>query len=271
MSNTGNLSALIGSAGLDASTTSAMELTADTLGPAIMAGLGDVSLDDIGSSEVVLVTLLLDDSGSIRMVAGNTEAVRIGHNTMLDALLAAKQSGDVLISCRYLNDDPPTVDGVLYPYRPLAGAIQLDSHNFNPQGGTPLYDQTAVTLTGVAAKMAEFEAGGVAARAITVIVTDGSDQHSYTHRTADSVRPIIEGLLKTEQHIIAAMGIDDGGYTDFRQVFSDMGVPDTWVLTPGNTPSEIRQAFAVVSQSAVRASQSAGSFSQTGLGGFGQP
>lgn len=267
MSDTGNLSALIGSAGLDASATSAMELTADTLGPAIMAGLGDISLDDIGSSEVLLVTLLLDDSGSIRMAAGNTEAVRTGHNTLLDALLGAKQSGDVLISCRYLNPSPPTVQGVLYPYRPLAGAIRLDSSNYNPMGGTPLYEQTAVTLTGVAAKMAEFEAGGVAARAITVIVTDGGDS---TYEAPDQVRDIITGLLKTEQHIVAAMGIDDGG-TDFRQVFADMGIPDTWVLTPGNTPSEIRKAFAVVSQSAVRASQSAGSFSQTGLGGFGAP
>jgi hypothetical protein len=270
MSNQASLSSLLNSAGLNASASAAMALTADTLGPAIMAGLGNVSLDDIGSSEVVLVTLLLDDSGSIRMVAGNTEAVRTGHNTMLDALLGTKQAGDVLISCRYLNNDPPTDQGVLYPYRPLSGAPQLDSHNYNPRGGTPLYDQIAVTLTGVTAKMAEFEAGGVAARAITAIITDGDNQHSYTHRTAASVRPIVEGLLHTEQHIIAAMGIDDGR-TAFRDVFREMGILDAWILTPGNTPGEIRKAFTLVSQSAVRASQSAGSFSQTAMGGFGTP
>jgi hypothetical protein len=270
MSNNTNLSNLLNEAGLDADASAAMALTADTLGPAIMAGLGEVSLDDISSSEVVLVTLLLDDSGSIRFVAGNTEAVRTGHNTVLDALSGTKQSSDVLISCRYLNDDPPTNQGVLYPYRPLSGAPRLDSNNYDPRGGTPLYDQVAVTLTGVAAKMAEFEVGGVAARAITAIITDGDDQHSYTHRTARSVRPIIEGLLKTEQHIIVAMGIDDG-QTLFRDVFQEMGVVNDWILTPGNTPSEIRKAFTLVSQSAVRASQSAGSFSQTALGGFGNP
>jgi hypothetical protein len=34
-----------------------------------------------------------------------------------------------------------------------------------------------------------------------------------------------------------------------------MGIPDRWVLTPGNSASEIRRAFQVFSQSAVRASQ----------------
>lgn len=247
-----------------------MNLTADTLGPAINAALGDVKLDDIQSSEVLLVTSLLDDSGSIRYHAGNADAVRQGQNGLLDALTNAKQAGDVLISCRYLNGQPGITDhGVLFPYRPLAGALRLDSHNYNPNGGTPLYDQSAVTLTGVAAKIAEFEQGGVAARAVTVIVTDGGDAGSYHHRP-DTVRNIVEGLLRTEQHIIAGMGIDDGN-TDFRKVFKDMGIPEEWILTPANNEHEIRQAFAVVSQSAVRASQAAlgATFSKVALGGFG--
>lgn len=268
MSDPASLSALLGGVVDDESATAAMTLTADTLGPAITAGLGDVKLDDITSSEVLLMTSLIDDSSSIRMVSGNAQAVRDGQNSLLDALLGAKQAGEVLISCRYLNANPPTDHGVLYPYRPLAGAIRLDTHNYNPSGGTPLYDQVAVTLTGVAAKMGEFEQGGVAARAVTAILTDGEDVGSHHHRAA-SVRAIVEGLLQTEQHIIAGVGIEDG-HTNFRKVFLDMGIPDEWILTPSNNEHEIRQAFAVVSQSAVRASQAAGtSFSQVALGGFG--
>jgi hypothetical protein len=270
MSNTTSLSALLGGSGLNSAGASAMQLTVDNLGPAITAGLGTITLDDIDTAEVVLVTALVDDSGSIRMVAGNTEAVRDGHNGMLDALGASKQSASVLVSCRYLNDGPNTAHGVLYPYRQLSGAIRLDTHNYNPMGGTPLYDQTAVTLTGVAAKLAEFEQGGVAGRGVTVIVTDGSDQGSR-YEDAKSVRKMVDAMLRSEQHIIAAMGIDDG-YTDFERVFSEMGIPKDWILTPKNTPSEIRAAFAVVSQSAVRASQAAGTnFSQVAMGGFGTP
>jgi len=266
MSDT-NLNELLGETGLDHEASTVMQLTADTLGPAIMAGLGDVSLDDITTSEVLLVTVLLDDSGSIRF-AGNAQLVREGHNMMLSALKDAKQSGSVLISCRYLNEGRSTPGGVLYPYRPLDGADQLTPQNYDPNGGTPLYDQAAVTLTGVAAKMAEFEQGGVAARAVTVFVTDGADMHSRQHH-AGTVRPMVEGMLRTEAHIVIGMGIDDGS-TDFRQVFQDMGLRDEWILTPANTHSEIRRAFQVVSQSAVRASQAAGgSFSKVALGGFG--
>lgn len=265
MSQTSEIGSLLGDSGLGDDALQSMQLTADTLGPAIQAGLGDITIDDINTAEVVLVTMLLDDSGSIRFVPGNTEAVRAGHNTVLEALIGAKQSASVLVSCRYLNDSPGTDHGVLYPYRTLDGAPQLDTHNYDPRGGTPLYDQMAVTLTAVATKMAEFEDGGVSARAVTAIITDGSDQHSRQHDST-SVRHIVDGLLKTEAHVICGMGIDDG-VTDFRRVFADCGLLDEWILTPGNTPHEIRNAFAVVSQSAVRASQAAGSMS--GLGGFG--
>lgn len=258
--STTDLSLLLGDAGLDASATAVMQLTADTLGPTIQEGLGDIELDDITTSEVVLVTMLIDDSGSIRF-SGNTEAVRTGHNLVVDALKGAKQSASVLVNCRQLNA------GVTYPYVVLDNAPRLDSSNYNANGGTPLYDQIAVTLTGVAAKMAEFEQGGVAARAITVIVTDGSDQGSMQH-TAASVKKIVAGLLTTEQHIVAGVGIDDG-YTDFADVFGKMGLLNEWILTPSNSPSDIRRAFQTVSQSAVRASQTAGTFSQTAMGGFG--
>ena len=82
---------------------------------------------------------------------------------------------------------------------------------------------------------------------------------------------MVEGLLRTESHIVGAMGIDDSsGYgVDFRKVFAEMGIPDRWILTPGSSPSEIRRGFGTISQSAVRASQAAGNFSQTALGGFG--
>jgi len=78
-------------------------------------------------------------------------------------------------------------------------------------------------------------------------------------------------MLKAETNIIAAMGVNNGN-TDFKRVFKSMGVRDKWILTPGNTPKEIREAFQVFSQSAITASQGGGSFSQAvlnGLGGFG--
>jgi hypothetical protein len=68
-------------------------------------------------------------------------------------------------------------------------------------------------------------------------------------------------MIAQENHIVAAMGISDGS-TDFRGVFRAMGIADRWILTPGNSASEVRRAFQVFSQSAVRAAAGAQ------LGGF---
>ncbi len=229
------------------------------IGTQIQAGLG-VPVDDVMASEVVLVTVMPDDSGSINY-SNNAAAVRAGHNTVLDALLATKQQGSILVHNRYLNGH------ILYPYCALAQAVRMDSKNYNPNQGTPLYDQTVVLLGTVLAKAQAFSDNGVPIRTVTLIITDGGDAHSVK-ATAKTVRTLVQDMLKTESHIIAAMGIDDGN-TDFREVFQEMGIRDAWILTPGNNQGEIRKAFQVFSQSAMRASQSAGNFGQSSFGGFG--
>jgi len=224
------------------------------VGAQIQAGLG-VTIDDVAASEVVLVTMMPDDSQSIAH-AGNTDAVRDGHNFVLDALRGSKQSGEVLAHTRYLNGE------VLYPYIALDHAVKMTPANYNPRLGTPLYDQAAVVLGTVIANSQELAQAGIAVRTVTLIITDGGDYGSTRMKPAD-VKAIVDDMIAQEHHIVAAMGIDDGT-TDFRAVFRAMGIPDRWVLTPGNSASEIRRAFAVFSQSAVRASQGAA----VQLGGF---
>lgn len=259
------------------SSTSLQALENLDIGAQIQAGLG-VSVDDVTASEVVLVSILVDDSGSIRF-SGNSQAVRDGHNTVISSLLASKQNGNIIVHTSYLNGF------VLYPYLPLAvldeeekkrtGVIRyvqnplipkMDRQNYDPNLGTPLFDQTVVLLGRVLAKYQEFAESGVVARTVTLIITDGADEHS-TKAKISTVKSLVSDLLG-ENHIVAAMGIDDGGKTDFRKVFRDMGIRDEWILTPLNSKTEIRKAFQVFSQSAVRASQGAVGFSQTAVGGF---
>lgn len=218
------------------------------LGARIQAGLG-VAVDDVAASEVVLVTMMPDDSGSIAC-HGNVEAVRDGHNLVLDALVASRQGEDVLVHTRYLNGQ------VLYPYCGLDAAVRMNPGNYDPNLGTPLYDQSVLLLGTVIAKAQELLDAGVAVRTVTLLITDGADAGSRTSRAAD-VRALIEDMLRAEHHTVAAMGISDG-HTDFRRVFQDMGIPDRWILTPGNTAGEVRRAFQVFSRSAVHASAGGG-------------
>ncbi len=213
------------------------------VGAQIQSGLG-VTIDDVAASEVVLLTLMPDDSQSIA-AAGNTEAVRDGHNFVIEALGRSKQSGEVLAHTRYLNGE------VLFPYTALAHAKMMTTANYNPCHGTPLFDQTVVLLGTVIAKSQELAQAGIAVRTVTLIITDGGDYGSTRCRPAD-IATLVADMLAQENHIVAAMGINDGT-TDFKKVFQSMGIPDRWILTPGNSASEIRRAFQVFSQSAVRA------------------
>lgn len=232
-------------------------LSGVALGQQIQAGLG-VSVDDVLASEVVLLTVMPDDSGSIRF-SGNSQAVRDGHNLVLDALSASAQGAEILAHTRYLGGT------VLFPYRPLEQAVRMDTKNYDPNKGTPLYDQSVVLLGSVIAKTQEFSDSGVVARSITLLITDGADEHSVRARAKD-VRALVRDMLATETHIVAAMGIDNGS-TDFREVFRSMGIEDRWILTPASDPSSIRDAFQVFSRSAIRASQAA-RFSSSALSGF---
>lgn len=240
-----------GTGALSASSLATLDVV--DVGAQIQAGLG-VTVDDVAASEVVLVTMMPDDSQSIA-AAGNTDAVRDGHNLVLEALRGSRQAGEVLAHTRYLNGT------VLCPYTTLDHAVAMTPVNYHPNLGTPLYDQTAVVLGTVIAKAQELAQAGIAVRTVTLIITDGADCGSHRCRPSD-IRAIVEDMLAQENHVVAAMGIRDGA-TDFHAVFRAMGIPDRWILTPGNTTSEIRRAFAVFSQSAVRASQGAQ------LGGFG--
>jgi hypothetical protein len=122
-----------------------------------------------------------------------------------------------------------------------------------------------VLLATVLAKSQELAQAGVPARTVTLIISDGADCHS-TRATAGHVAALVRDLQRAETHIVAALGISDGS-TDFRKVFREMGIEDRWILTPGASDREIRAAFQMFSQSAVRASQGGG-FSKTALGGF---
>jgi hypothetical protein len=231
-------------------------LTVQDLGANIAAGLG-IAIDDVTASEVVLVTLMPDDSGSIRM-AKNAQNVRDGHNAVLDSLAASKQKGNIFVHTRYLNGH------VLFPYVPLAQAIRMDASNYDPNCGTPLYDQTVVLLGTVLAKSQAFLDAGVNVRSVTLIITDGADVES-TRAKAQDVAKIVRDMGMAERHIVAAMGIDDGS-TNFQKVFSEMGIEAKWILTPQNNQKEIRRAFNVFSQSAVSLTQGTGA-----AGGFAAP
>jgi hypothetical protein len=224
--------------------------------------------------EVILLSIMVDNSGSIRF-AGNSDAVRDGCNTIVKSLVESKQNNNIMALVRLLSP----VNGVagsevLFPYGLIDDAPELDQSNYNPSEGTPLYDETLVFLGSVLAKAQEYADQGVPCRTISLIITDGEDVHSPKGHggrgtTPDKVKVLVEDMLRAENHIIGAMGIKNDAGVDYNLILQSMGIRSEWISTPKSDPSSIRAQCQVFSQSAVRASQSAASFSQQALGGFG--
>lgn len=236
---------------------SVQALTVVDVSAQINAAMGVPALN-IPASEVVLVSQMPDDSGSM---ASKAKLACEGHNLVLDALDEARVKDNVLAHTRYLNGQ------VLFPFCQLDQSVKMSLSNYFPSGNTPLYKQSLVLLATVLLKAQEFEDNGVPVRTISLIITDGGENASGKIRVTH-VRQVVEDMLRAENHIIAGMGIDDG-YTDFQQVFSEMGILPGWVLTPGNSEKEIRAAFRTFSKASAQASSSTAGFAA--LGGFVTP
>lgn len=227
------------------------------LGQEIADNLG-VTPDLVDSSQVFAFFGVIDDSGSIQF-AGNTQVVIDGYNGILDALIKSGAGDETIVGATLFNG------GVLHPVCALGDAKRLNTGNYLPGGTTPLFDRVIQTYQLVVQKCDEFQDTGASFKGVVVIVTDGNDVGSRS--TAADVKAVLQPLLKSEVVSVVALGISDGT-TDFRTVFTSMGIPDGLVLTINDDPSSVRRAFGVVSRATAAASQGA-SLSQTGLGGFG--
>lgn len=233
------------------------------------ANLGKLDLgspaNQYKADSVLLVAALIDDSGSLgvtvekdpetkRLVPrsasfddpkSNAEAVRIGHNAVIQVLQDSERPSAVWFHTRYLNGHQ------LNPWNSLGMANRMDRNNYQSGGGTPLYDEIVTILGSIVAKSQDFRNRWVKVRTATLIVTDGADTESRL-QTPVTVKNIITDMYNMGIHIIAAMGIDDG-QTDFRKVFIGMGIRENLILTPGSTPDEIRKAFGLFGKMASQA------------------
>jgi len=218
------------------------------IGAQIERGLGRAEDADF------LVSVMADDSLSIS-TSDMEAAVRNGHNLILD--VAKEQAGSCLFHTRFLNGR------VLNPYgsADLAKPMTRENYELNPSG-TPLYDQTIVLLGTMIAKWREAPAGS-RPRTFSVVISDGDDNRS--RGGPKPVEQLVSDLLLSGDHLVAAIGIDDG-HTDFRRVFGAMGIPGPWILTPEATADQVAEAFKRIANALALGAGSQQAFRQLAAG-----
>jgi hypothetical protein len=217
------------------------------LGPLVIAGASGRAVDDIQASEVTLVTIVIDASTSIGS-RGLQNAVCAGQHQLLDAFAGSKEKDSVLVALWTFASDATVVHG----YVPVDDATRLDDKTYRPDGTTHLFDTFCDAAAANVAYAQTLRDGGTPVRSILVVVTDGEDVGS--RRPARTCRKIATDLLQSEQFHLAFVGV--GNDVDFVAVARSMGFSDGSILVQKDaTPQALRTAFAMVSRSAIRASQ----------------
>lgn len=217
------------------------------LGPVVIAGAAGKALEELTASDVTLVTLLIDASGSIAD-RGLEQAVRDGQRALLDAFAGAKERDAVLLALWTFNG----AQTVVHAYVPVEDATCLDSKSYRAGGTTRLYDTWCDALAANVAYAQRLRDGGTPTRSVVVVVTDGEDVGST--RTSRDCARLSKDLLASELFTLAFVGV--GKDTQFELIAAAMGVPAGCVHVQRDaTPSGLRKTFQLVSKSAVRASQ----------------
>jgi len=226
----------------------------------ITSALG-VAAEDVDSISPLVVVIVVDNSISI---GSNAKEVRIGHNLIKTSLKESKSGEAVLMACINLNGD------TVYQFTEIENVPDFDGRNYVAnRGDTPLYDVSHHGLVLLAAKLEEFRQLGSTARGLLIVITDGFDNAS-SKKAKDSLQWV--NTLNMGEAAFFSMGIaNPGDEAQFRKVFKSMGFRPDNILTPGNTASEIRKGFNVLSKSSAAVSLSkAGSVSQVSASQFGQ-
>jgi len=222
-------------------------LITGNLGPLVLAGAAGKDLEDIAASDVTLVTVLIDASTSIAD-RGLEQGVRDGQNALIDAFAGARERDSILLALWTFGSDMD----VLHSYVPVDEATRLTPQNYRGSGATKLYDTYCDALTANVAYAQRLRDGGTPARSVVVVITDGEDVGS--RKTTNECAKISRELLASELFTLAFVGV--GTEVDFEKVAKAMGVPAGCVMVQRDaTTSGLRRTFAMVSKSAIRASQ----------------
>ncbi|MCU0512662.1 MAG: VWA domain-containing protein [Anaerolineae bacterium] len=207
------------------------------------AGLGCVGaqVDELNTDDVTLLVVLLDASGSMDSVR---QPVLEAFNELCRALMDSKSRDSILMSAWTFHDRP----ALLFGYTPIDQVQDLTPAQYQPDGGTALFDAVLSGFTGIVGYGQDLRNNGIRTRSIVVVMTDGGDNMSAS--TAAAVKTVAGDLIRQEFYTLAFVGLGDE--KTFRHIADSMGFPE--VLTVANTAADIRKALHMISGSVIRTS-----------------
>jgi len=221
---------------------SATDVLVANLTDTVLLGCVGAGVDALDATEVTLVSVLLDMSGSM---SSHQRGVREAWDLMLESLRGAKAATSILVSAWTFADVPDVLSG----YRPASDHAPLGA-SYSPGGCTALHDALLGAMTGLVSYGQALAESGVPSKRVLFVLTDGADNASRV--SAADVKRVASALQKDEAYTLAFAGF---GSNDLVVVADSLGFKQ--VITTGASASDLRRVFRQVSQSVIRVSQSA--------------
>lgn len=229
-----------------------------------IAGCAGVNPDEIDSEEATLVSVIIDESGSMDQY--RQQVIDEYNESFLKPLQGAKQAESIHVSTMVFSD----VGGrdqvrLIHSYKPVKQCPKLTKRDYAPDGGTPLFRAVQYGLTGIFDYGNTLQNSGTRVKRIVVVISDGQENASGNFTTSAKLKKFSQELLATESCVLSYvfMGIEAEG----DKYAKEIGFPPNHRLTEdvrkSGGASAIRRIFGTLSASVITASQS--SVSAAGL------
>ena len=217
-----------------------------------LGGCAGVDPDDIDSEEVTLVSVVLDESGS--MYSHREAVIEAFNEWFLKPIQGARNAESILVSAWTFSDmDGKDAVRLLHGYTPVPDCPKLTKSKYKPDGGTPLFEAIHHTLTGMIAYAATLADAGTRTKCIVIVLSDGWENASKRGITDMKVKRLSESALAQETFVLSYVYF--GYEADGDQHAEKVGFPKRHRLTANKSDAEIRRVFGTMSASVISTSQ----------------
>ena len=206
-----------------------------------------VGVDELSTDVVNLISIRLDASFSM---SPNEQVVRDAYDELvIKAMRESKQHKSMLVCSGVFDDDVRP----LYGFKKVDDIGKIGSQYLARGGSTSLYDAAIEAMTSTRAYAKPLNDSGVHTKCVVIILTDGGNNNGTMD--PDRVKKVADDCMKSEMFYLVYVGFNQGpsDKTMHEAAAKAIGFPN--VLTTDNSASEVRKAMGLVSQSAIRASQ----------------
>ncbi len=215
-----------------------------------------VRVERLGASEYTLVTIAVDVTGSVR---GYEQDLKNCLITAIESCKKSPRSDNLLV--RIITFSTSLSGGIeeIHGFKPLADINTADYSDFQPGGGTPLFDASYSAVGATNSYAETLYNDDFLVNAITIIITDGDDTSSVM--TASKVREEIERGLKgefIESNLVILVGINVGSCKGFLDNFQKDAKIDKFIDAGSVSAGKLAKLAEFVSRSVSSQSQSLG-------------